>query len=146
MANLTKDFEETHSRNASILSSGPEEVLLLYSEWANESWTTTLHATIAQLRQPHVLKNCGFVLVPAEAADIAVAQACRLATAPQTHVRINQAAVDDEMARKSLFLAACLLRHRCWSMIWHSEAASCRSFVWARHAALRNSLLACKPL
>lgn len=28
------------------------------------------------------------------------------------------------MAKKALFLAACLLRHRAWSMVWHSEARS----------------------
>lgn len=143
-AALTKDLEQTRSSNAMILSSGPEGVLLLYSEWANESWTTTLHTMIASLSQPDVLHDCGLVLMPAEAADVAVAQARRPATAQQTNTILNQAAVDDLIAKKTLSLAACLLRHRCWSMVWHSEA---RSFAtWSGKSCLAQLSLACKPV
>lgn len=74
MAALTRDLAEAHSKNVKLQTSGPAAVMQLYCAWANGCWTTTMHTMIAQLCNPEVLEECGFVLVPDNDADIASAQ------------------------------------------------------------------------
>jgi hypothetical protein len=109
---MIRPLKKAHEQNIVRILSSPQATLELYVSWSQGSWVQVMWEVLKPLSDTSSLAHMGLTVT-------------NHTLSPQIME------YEDCLAEKLWLVATCLVRHRSWSMIWHSEAGQAKS---ASHA------------
>ena len=105
---IIRPLNKAHGVNIAKILSSPQATLEVYVSWSQGSWVQLTWEVLKPLRDTSCLAHVGFTV-----------------TNHTLSPEIRE--YEDYLAEKLWQVATCLVRHRSWSVIWHSEAGRSKS-------------------
>jgi hypothetical protein len=125
---LTEAEWTLHGKDLQALTSGPIGAAKLYSQWADGSWVIGVNHMHQCLVNPDCLSGClikmGHLGPPSECEARTVHKVhFHQSHTAVTHAKVigHQVAWEEHKAKLMFNITICLMRHRSWGMLWHSE-------------------------
>ena len=112
-------------KNIVRILSSPKATLELYVAWSQGSWVQVMWEVLEPLSDGSSLAHVGL-------------------TVTNHNLSPEIRGYEDSLAEKLWLVAICLVRHRSWSMLWHSEAGSTKVSYAYTHMSYCISCQSCK--